>query len=147
MPQVKEKETLYSIAEVVDGWKLLDTKTITLTPSEEEIAGWELLKTIEVTLTPSEEEIAGWELLKTVEVTLYPKGTEPPVCTLGKTKCVGQDLYTCGDDKQWHLTEANSAKCVTKPFPWLWVGVGGAIIAGIVLLAPKKPKEHLTKKT
>jgi len=122
--------------EEIAEWKWLKTAKTTLVPSEEEVAEWKLLKTVKATLTPSTEEVGGWKVLKTVDVTLTPKGVA--VCTPGKTKCVGKDFYTCGDDKQWHLTEANSAKCVAKPFNWLWVVAGGAGIAAVLLLAPKK---------
>lgn len=46
-------------------------------------------------------------------------GVAPPpvVCTPGETKCVGYDLYTCGGDERWHLTERNSVECDYVPPP------------------------------
>lgn len=134
---------------------------------EGEIGGWQLLKSIDVTLKPP-EEVGGWNLLKTIDITLTPKGVLP--CTPGTTKCVGYDLCTCSAAGEWKLTKQNATecgyvppvcsvdadcpvgyvckdgKCVKKAaFPWQWVAIGGAAIAGVILLIPrpKKAKEKV----
>ena len=62
-----------------------------------------------------------------------------PLCTPGETKCVGYDLYTCSGEYTWELTEHNSSKCgYEKPFPWLWVGIGGAALIGLGLAIRKR---------
>lgn len=43
----------------------------------------------------------------------------PKACTLGKTKCMGFDLYECspfpGGEPKWVLVEANSTDCGWTP--------------------------------
>jgi len=79
-----------------------------------------------------------------------------PECTPGETKCVGYDLYTCNAAKAWELTEKNAGqcgyivctidadcpegyvckdgKCVKKAFPWEWLAIGGAVVAGSIMI-------------
>lgn len=76
-----------------------------------------------------------------------------PVCTEGDTNCDGYDLYKC-DGGAWILWERNSTECGYIPngdeeegiWDWikknaLYLGAGGAALAGVgLLLAPKKKK-------
>jgi len=48
-------------------------------------------------------------------VAAFRKVTPPPECTPGETKCEGYNLYTCGADAKWHLTETNSTRCGYTP--------------------------------
>lgn len=111
-----------------------------------EEAGWKRLATRYVTLIPSEEEVRGWKRLTEYTITLTPTGVPPPPeeCTTpGETKCVGYDLYTCSSGYKWELTKKNAEECgyVPSKFPWQWLAIGGAAIAGVILLIPKKIKK------
>jgi hypothetical protein len=125
-------------SEVTD-WGLLDTKIVTLTPSEEEVAEWGLLDTKIVTLTPSEEEIADWGLLDTKIVILTPKGA---ACQVDSDCPEG---YICKDGVCVKAEEAGA-------FPWGLLAAGGLGAAALVLLIPKekpeeKPKQAKKKST
>jgi len=120
-----------SETEEVAGWYLLDTKHITLTPSEVEVKDWFLLDTKTVTLIPSEEEVAGWFLLDEKVVTLTPTGV-PPIPPIPPIYCtVDADCppgYVCKD-----------GVCVKKEDYGLLV-LAGLVAAGVVL-APKEKKK------
>jgi len=112
-----------------------------------EEAGWKRLATRYVTLVPSEEEVAGWKRLVEFTIILTPTGAGPECTTPGETKCEGYDLYTCGSDYKWKLTKKNAEECGYVPgegFPWQWLAIGGAAIAGVILLIPK-PKKAVKK--
>lgn len=98
-----------------------------------EVGGWKRLATRYVTLIPSEEEVRGWKRLTEYTITLTPTGVEPPpppppTC---ETDADCPEGYVCKD-----------GKCVKKEvaFPWQWFAIGGAAIAGVILLIPKPKK-------
>jgi len=83
-------------------------------------------------------------------------GGAPPQCVDGQTRCVGYDLEKCLAGN-WFLWETNNVEICgyvpPEPPPpedgiWEWIkknalylGAGGAAVAGVILLAtPKKPK-------
>jgi len=79
------------------------------------------------------DQWSGSKIIATISEEVLP-------CTPGKTKCIGPDLYGCNELGQWVLVERNAAKCVAKPFQWLWVGIAAAALGGLILLAPKEKK-------
>ena len=94
-----------------------------------EVAGWKLLDTVTVTLAPLGGEVAGWKLLDTMRVTLAP----PEISCSVDADC--SEGYVCRD-----------GKCVKKTaFPWQWLAIAGAAIAGVILLI-RKPKKAVKKK-
>jgi hypothetical protein len=110
----------------VDNWALLDTKIITLSPSEEEIEGWKLLDTKIITLSPSEEEIEGWKLLDTKIVTL----SLPTIECSTDADC--PEGYVCV-----------GGVCVKKKagLPLAPFALGGAAAVGIILISSRKKEQ------
>ena len=119
--------TLSPVEGEVAGWKLLDTKIVTLVPTEEEVAGWKLLDTKIVTLIPSVEEVAGWKLLDTKLVTLTLPGMPPPLTCSVDADC--PPGYVC-----------RGGVCVKKEPPVDWTMLVLLGMAVIVLAAPKEEK-------
>lgn len=85
--------------------------------------------------------VVGWVHVDTKTASVSPPGVV--VCIPGDTNCIGFDLYTCNLAGRWELTKRNSPKCGYVPeekFPWLWVGVGGAVIATVIAVVAAEKK-------
>ena len=57
---------------------------------------------------------------------------EVGVCTEGKTKCIGNDLYIC-QNGTWVLYQSNASECVTWTKYLPYMAIGGAVILAIAL--------------
>jgi len=141
-----QNSTKNPACEVTTGWQLLKSIDITLKPPAE-VGGWNLLATIDVTLKPP-VEVGGWNLLETIDVTLTPTGFVPECstnadCPSNKPYCVGGVCVQCRNDADCpEGYECKSGVCVKKgaAFPWQWLAIVGAAIAGVLLLIPKPKK-------
>jgi len=112
---------------VTTGWVEIGSLEFTLTPPV--LGGWVEIGSIEFTLTPP--VTGGWEEIGEMEFELIPEGFIP-TCSVDADCPEG---YVCKD-----------GKCVKKEavFPWKWLAIAGAAIAGVILLIPrpKKAKER-----
>jgi hypothetical protein len=122
----------------IGDWQLLATKTFTIQPS---ITGdWQLLATKTFTIQPS--TTGDWQELASKTFTVTPEGYVPPVTCSVDADCPENEVCKGGKCVCAEGYERNaSGVCVKKTaFPWQWVAIAGAAIAGVILLIPKPKK-------
>lgn len=85
---------------------------------------------------------------------LVTAGEVPPTCTLGDTKCVGYDLYSCGAGGTWQLSQHNSPQCGYTPGQggggsslWWIVAAGIGVAVAISVAADVKEEQRKGKRT
>jgi hypothetical protein len=107
-----------------------------------EISNWMEIESARKNLSIEPGEVSDWTEIIPARTMLVvnPKGV--PVCTLGETKCVGYDLYTCSVEGQWQLTKKNSEQCGYTPppeerFPWEYIAITGGAILLIIAVTKK----------